>query len=418
MTAGRVAIASLISLAILGVICVPLSSLAEESRAESVREALGKAALSVFDVDADGFAETLDNNGDGRSDLPDLVRSKAGRMVFEVDDEKGRLVSARHLGQGEGDKRRATSKVAAHLVLSLTYKESGVSADQDVTEEEKKAPMPSDAILGVKKLKRAHVDLATERLVASVGEQARYIGRQEEVPASILIAEAILEDGRSTSELATSASYAVYGEYLEEVAEQYVEWLGRTDDSYDEVLESLESAGVLETDYADSLRDLIETYELDRYDKPLRNSLDGTLVDAATGEDLGLSYTDYANLERIATSYIGTPYVWGGSTEDTGFDCSGLVQWSYSKALGLLIPRTTYYQQYVGVSVPLDVDKLRMGDLLFFHDNSEGTYHVAMYLADGYYLHAPHSGDVVRIASMEDFAPTFARRLVEFAPAE
>ena len=240
---------------------------------------------------------------------------------------------------------------------------------------------------------------------------------QEEVPASILIAEAILEDGRSTSELATSASYAVYGEYLEEVAEQYVEWLGRTDDSYDEVLESLESAGVLETDYADSLRDLIETYELDRYDKPLRNSLDGTLVDAATGEDLGLSYTDYANLERIATSYIGTPYVWGGSTEDTGFDCSGLVQWSYSKALGLLIPRTTYYQQYVGVSVPLDVDKLRMGDLLFFHDNSEGTYHVAMYLADGYYLHAPHSGDVVRIASMEDFAPTFARRLVEFAPA-
>ena len=123
----------------------------------------------------------------------------------------------------------------------------------------------------------------------------------------------------------------------------------------------------------------------------------------------------YVNLERIVTSYIGTPYVWGGSTELTGFDCSGLVQWSCNKALGIELPRTTYVQQYVGESVPLDLDELRMGDLLFFYTPGEGTHQVAMYLADGYYVHAPCSGDVVKITSMDEFAPTFARRVIAFA---
>ena len=141
------------------------------------------------------------------------------------------------------------------------------------------------------------------------------------------------------------------------------------------------------------------------------------MVDETTGKLRNMMYSDYVNLERIATSYIGTAYVWGGSTDATGFDCSGLVQWTYGNALGIWLPRTTYVQQYVGESVPLDVDKLRMGDLLFFYSPGEGTHHVAMYLADGYYIHAPQKGDVVKITSMDEFAPTFARRVVSFKTA-
>jgi peptidoglycan DL-endopeptidase CwlO len=90
---------------------------------------------------------------------------------------------------------------------------------------------------------------------------------------------------------------------------------------------------------------------------------------------------------------IGVPYHWGGVSPETGFDCSGLITWLWAKQ-GVSLPHLASAQYAAGVHVsPAD---LEIGDLLFFHHLG----HVAIYLGHGYVLHAPHTGDVVRIASL------------------
>lgn len=111
--------------------------------------------------------------------------------------------------------------------------------------------------------------------------------------------------------------------------------------------------------------------------------------------------------------HLGVKYVWGGTTP-AGFDCSGLVQYCYAKALKINLPRTTFTQQHAGVDAPLD--KLMTGDLLFWTSANGQPHHVAIYLSDGKYIHAPHTGDVVRIASMENNKPAFARRIIPETP--
>ncbi len=91
-------------------------------------------------------------------------------------------------------------------------------------------------------------------------------------------------------------------------------------------------------------------------------------------------------------------YVWG-ATGPTTFDCSGLTQWAYAQA-GVSIPRTSR-QQYAGLpKVPLD--QLQPGDLVFYANGSDPStiHHVALYLGGGKVLHAPHTGDVVRVAGV------------------
>jgi cell wall-associated NlpC family hydrolase len=94
----------------------------------------------------------------------------------------------------------------------------------------------------------------------------------------------------------------------------------------------------------------------------------------------------------VAMRYIGTPYVWGGSSP-SGFDCSGLTSYSYAQ-VGISIPRTSYGQWGAGPHVARD--DLQPGDLVFFN----GLGHVGMYVGGGNFIHAPHTGDVVRIESL------------------
>jgi cell wall-associated NlpC family hydrolase len=107
-----------------------------------------------------------------------------------------------------------------------------------------------------------------------------------------------------------------------------------------------------------------------------------------------------------ASKYIGTDYKFGGSTPQTGFDCSGLMQWAYSHA-GVSIPRVTYDQIDVGAHV--DRAQLVPGDLIFFQNNGD-VHHVGMYLGGGRFLHAPHTGDVVKVSSLDEpyYAEQFA----------
>lgn len=97
----------------------------------------------------------------------------------------------------------------------------------------------------------------------------------------------------------------------------------------------------------------------------------------------------------IASRYLGTPYVWGGTTP-SGFDCSGLVQYAYAK-LGVGLPRTTYEQVNSGTAVSRD--QLEPGDLVFF-GSAGAPHHVGMYVGDGCYIHAPRTGDVVKVSSL------------------
>lgn len=100
---------------------------------------------------------------------------------------------------------------------------------------------------------------------------------------------------------------------------------------------------------------------------------------------------------RAAVSKLGRPYVWGAEGPDT-FDCSGLVQWAFAQA-GVRVPRVTHQQWVAGPQVPLS--QAQPGDLLFWRsDPTNPGYisHVAIYWGDGKMLHAPRTGDVVKIS--------------------
>ena len=100
----------------------------------------------------------------------------------------------------------------------------------------------------------------------------------------------------------------------------------------------------------------------------------------------------------IAKRYLGIPYVWGGSTPTGGFDCSGLVMYVY-RQLGITLDHYAAWQFLEGRRVsPAD---LQPGDLVFFEPKSDGPGHVGIYVGDGKMINAPHTGDVVRIASIQ-----------------
>lgn len=98
----------------------------------------------------------------------------------------------------------------------------------------------------------------------------------------------------------------------------------------------------------------------------------------------------------IALDQVGVPYRYGGSTPQ-GFDCSGLVQFSYSRA-GVTVPRTT--AQLWSAATTVDDDDLRAGDILFFRIDGKMS-HVGMYLGERRFVHAPQSGRNVSVGSLE-----------------
>ena len=104
-----------------------------------------------------------------------------------------------------------------------------------------------------------------------------------------------------------------------------------------------------------------------------------------------------ARAVSIARTYLGVPYVWGGSSY-SGTDCSGLTMAVYAR-LGVHLNHYTGSQWYAGQHVPRD--DLRPGDLVFF-DGSAAPGHVGIYAGGGEFIHAPHSGTVVQYSSLSN----------------
>ena len=391
-------------------------------------------------------------------------------------------------------------------------------------------------------------DLTTEKFISLVGESARTIAAENDLYASVMIAQAILESAFGNSTLAqapnnnlfgikgtyhgnsvqlptreddgTGATYTIMSDFrqyetVDESLSDYADLLSNSmgdfyagarksnSDSFVDACDFLVGRYATDIFYSEKLQDLIETYDLTRFDVPLTYELADTFVlpvkDEVTGLDkyldpvtdkveyeaLVAEYRDYVartseyqqalaewsdqmaaaeelyhvpvylekpsmpaadtpmqqhqdaidaerfegfdtliatgqplpvreartlnDLTACANSFLGVPYLWGGTTP-AGFDCSGLVQYCYREVFNIELPRTTYYQCEVGVEVPFE--ELLPGDLLFFADGGD-VHHVAMYLGDGYYVEAPHTGDVVKITAMNDKLPDFAKRVVD-----
>jgi cell wall-associated NlpC family hydrolase len=116
----------------------------------------------------------------------------------------------------------------------------------------------------------------------------------------------------------------------------------------------------------------------------------------------------HSGVVGVAMGQLGTPYVWAGSAPG-GFDCSGFVMWAYAQ-VGVSLPHSSYAQY--GYGVPVSRDQLQPGDLVFF----DGLGHVGIYIGADQFVHAPHTGDVVKISSLNEswYSSTYvgARRIL------
>ncbi len=127
---------------------------------------------------------------------------------------------------------------------------------------------------------------------------------------------------------------------------------------------------------------------------------------AAAGGDLVQAPTPGVLAAANASKLIGVPYRFGGASPERGFDCSGLVQYSYAEA-GVSLPHNT--EQLRVYSEHVSLDSLRPGDLIFFNLEEKKNSHVAIYAGDGTFVHAPSTGKDVRRDSLA--SPYWRKRI-------
>ena len=106
------------------------------------------------------------------------------------------------------------------------------------------------------------------------------------------------------------------------------------------------------------------------------------------------------NMLIHAISLIGVRYKFGGSSMQSGFDCSGFVRHVFGESVSLELPRSSYAMGKLGL--PVEKDDLRPGDLVFYNTLFRTFSHVGIYLGEGRFVHAPSRGKSVEIVEMSD----------------
>lgn len=122
----------------------------------------------------------------------------------------------------------------------------------------------------------------------------------------------------------------------------------------------------------------------------------GTLVTRKLSRERQQAIAD--PLISEALDQLGVRYRYGGSSPDTGFDCSGLVTYTAERAWGVKLPRSASAMALMGTSI--DKKHLQPGDLVFFNTLGRRYSHVGIYLGENRFVHSPSSGGVVRIEKM------------------
>jgi cell wall-associated NlpC family hydrolase len=128
----------------------------------------------------------------------------------------------------------------------------------------------------------------------------------------------------------------------------------------------------------------------------------------------------------FALTQVGVPYSWGGggprgpttgtcdgyrgsiqpcpATRTVGYDCSGLTLFAYAQ-VGVTLDHYAAFQWLEGKRI--DVNALAPGDLVFFHPKADGPGHVGLYVGNGSFVHAPHTGDVVKVSPLSAYASSY-----------
>lgn len=121
---------------------------------------------------------------------------------------------------------------------------------------------------------------------------------------------------------------------------------------------------------------------------------------AGTPHDTSRSSAQMNEVALYAMSLADTPYLYGGSSRENGFDCSGFVQFVYLNTLGLHLPRTSTEMSRLGMN--LERSRLQPGDLVFFNTSRRPYSHVGIYIGDDRFVHSPSVGKRIHVASMQD----------------
>ncbi|ATR81342.1 peptidase P60 [Pseudomonas sp. HLS-6] len=118
-----------------------------------------------------------------------------------------------------------------------------------------------------------------------------------------------------------------------------------------------------------------------------------------TKSTANLSAKQSSDVLSRAVNALGTPYRWGGSSPSKGFDCSGLVKYAFNDIDEVDLPRTSNAMAS-GHGIKVDQKDLKPGDLLFFNIKSRKVNHVAIYLGNDRFIHAPRTGKRVSIDTL------------------
>ena len=134
----------------------------------------------------------------------------------------------------------------------------------------------------------------------------------------------------------------------------------------------------------------------------MHSLFDATQVPAGSAEAVAAAPGEsrIKTMLKRALALLGTPYRWGGTSPEGGFDCSGLVGYVYRNNLGIELPRISRDMATVGQLIR-DPKALVEGDLVFFSRRGNHVDHVGIYIGNGQFVHAPRTGKDVEVANLD-----------------